>query len=118
MLALYQSKKKRRRYDKNQFVHTTMNYGVVLPDHHLRDLMKRVNVVIHFTAEYFGICKAYDTEPELEQISAVADETIKSGDKAAREYLSRIKGLFEKRSIDLKVINLKEKIFEDRIRPL
>jgi len=96
VLALYQSKKKRRKYDQNPFVHTTMNYGAILSDEQRTILMAKATEVIYVTLEYFGLCTTFETQPELSEITRLAEETIQNGGKSARAYLAEVKTVFQK----------------------
>jgi hypothetical protein len=94
VMALYQAKQKRRHYDKNPYVHTTMNYGTALPEEQRNMLMGKAIGVIRITLEYFSLCNKFRTLPELPVISRLAEESIHKGDAVAHASLGEMRAIF------------------------
>jgi hypothetical protein len=90
VLALYKSKKKQRKYDKNPTVHNAMNYLMVMDEKSRRFLATKVIELIGFMQTYFGVCRQHSTSPELSAIEAIAGAYAENGPAAAKTFLTTL----------------------------
>ena len=90
VLALFQSKKKRRRYDADPTYHQAMNYLLILSDEDRLFFSTQIMTIMNFFSDYLKACKLHKQETSTVHFKKLKDTYIHSGENACRKLLDNI----------------------------
>ncbi len=96
VLGIHKSKNKRRYYDENPTVHNALNALFILSDENRLFLARHVLDIMNYIVEYMRVCKGYQVDPELEDISTLVNTYVETGAEEARILLKKIGERFKR----------------------
>jgi hypothetical protein len=94
VLALYKSKQKKRKYDKNPTVHRAMNYMMILSPENRVIISKKILEMITFLQGYLITCKNLTTAPSLNGVERIRDVYVQFGPDDVRHFLAAMQEEF------------------------
>ena len=87
ILALHQTRKKRRSYDQDPHLHKIVNTFLVLPDDAQEGLAATFLEFTDLMVDYMANCDCLDTEPSEQDLLEMCKRFIEEGPQAVRGYL-------------------------------
>jgi hypothetical protein len=96
VLALYKSKKKMRKYDKNPVVHEAMNYMLIMDTGSRNFLASKVIELVGFMQDYLKLCKTYSSAPDIKTIENISETYVEKGLTEAKSFISKLETEFKR----------------------
>ena len=90
IMALHQSKKKQRSYDKDPNLHNIMTHFFVLPDKIQDVLASQFLMFTERIVDYLAVCDSFGLEPQQEELRRMRDLFVEHGADAVDAYLAKI----------------------------
>lgn len=96
VLALYKSKRKLRKYDKNPVVHEAMNYMLIMDTDSRNFLAGKVIELVSFMQDYLKLCKTYSCSPDMRTVENISETFVEKGLTEAKSFISKLEVEFKK----------------------
>jgi hypothetical protein len=94
VLAIFNSKRKRREYDQNAAVHRALNYLLVLSEENRQLISRKILSLMGYLQEYLHTCRTYDNVPSLETFESITAAYIQLGAMEAKKLLTSLESEF------------------------
>jgi len=90
IMALHQSRKKRRSYDQDPHTHKIAHYFYVIPEAEQETFATRFLEFTGMLVEYMANCESFSLEPQESELRKMRDLFVDSGENAVRDYLHEL----------------------------
>lgn len=97
VLAMYKSKRRQRKYDKNPHLHRAINYLLVLPEEKRRLLAVKIGELIELMTDYLKICRAHQAESQTAVVQAITTTYVKAGKTQCLKLLQELEKEFRQK---------------------
>jgi hypothetical protein len=95
VLALHQSKARRRFYDNNPQLHKAMNYIFILSENKRQYVCRKMKNLIEYVFDYLKTCDDFKEVPTKDTIDSLATTFVNKGSPAALAFLNELQSNFE-----------------------
>lgn len=97
VLAIYNSQKKRRDYDKNPSVHRAMNYLMILSDENRRFIAQQIIGLMGYLQNYLKACRKYESSASLDTMESITGVYLELGVQEVQQLIRAIESEFKRR---------------------
>lgn len=96
VMALYQSRKKRREYDQDPDLFRIVNHFFVLPEQNQDKLARDFIGFTDLVVEYMATCESFDKKPLEKELHEIRNHFVNNGLESASKYLHTLHKDYEK----------------------
>ena len=100
ILGLHKSKNKRREYDQNELLHKAMNYLYILSNENQDFMAEHILKMVQYIQDYLSACKAFQTEPSVEEVAQVTAAYVEGGAPEAEALLAKLREEFYQKMLN------------------
>ncbi len=97
VLAIYKSKQKKRKYDKNPSTHRAMNYMMVLSPENRLLISKKIVELMGYVQDYLKACQANHVDADNLVVGNLTDVYVKFGSDETRQFLRAVQQEFKRK---------------------